>query len=150
MQRLATETGRPLRVVGWYHSHPHITVWPSHVDLKTQAQWQLMDTTFIGLIFSCFNDTANHVYRTEMTAFRTAPSGERDEIPIMVVAENEHKRSTLEALSVIPQIFFKEEDELFRRAQAANQGEPLISVHNCAVFTAAVCRLLDQVRSLVR
>lgn len=24
-------TGRPVRVVGWYHSHPHITVWPSHV-----------------------------------------------------------------------------------------------------------------------
>ena len=20
-----------MRVVGWYHSHPHITVWPSHV-----------------------------------------------------------------------------------------------------------------------
>ncbi|KAB0338959.1 hypothetical protein FD755_025095 [Muntiacus reevesi] len=29
--RLAELTGRPMRVVGWYHSHPHITVWPSHV-----------------------------------------------------------------------------------------------------------------------
>lgn len=29
--RLAEMTGRPMRVVGWYHSHPHITVWPSHV-----------------------------------------------------------------------------------------------------------------------
>lgn len=30
-EELAAEVGRPLRVVGWYHSHPHITVWPSHV-----------------------------------------------------------------------------------------------------------------------
>ncbi|PNJ09625.1 BRCC3 isoform 10, partial [Pongo abelii] len=30
-ERLAELTGRPMRVVGWYHSHPHITVWPSHV-----------------------------------------------------------------------------------------------------------------------
>lgn len=22
---------RSIQVVGWYHSHPHITVWPSHV-----------------------------------------------------------------------------------------------------------------------
>lgn len=29
--RLAELTGRSMRVVGWYHSHPHITVWPSHV-----------------------------------------------------------------------------------------------------------------------
>ena len=25
------------RVVGWYHSHPHITALPSHVDVRTQA-----------------------------------------------------------------------------------------------------------------
>lgn len=30
-EALAAEVNRPLRVVGWYHSHPHITVWPSHV-----------------------------------------------------------------------------------------------------------------------
>lgn len=32
-EELAAEVGRPLRVVGWYHSHPHITVWPSHVGM---------------------------------------------------------------------------------------------------------------------
>lgn len=46
----------PTQVLGWYHSHPHITVWPSHVDVGTQADYQLMDSNFIGLIFSCFND----------------------------------------------------------------------------------------------
>eukprot|EP00038_Savillea_parva_P013863 m.213036 g.213036 ORF g.213036 m.213036 type:complete len:282 (+) comp26348_c0_seq1:279-1124(+) len=144
-ERLAAATGRPLRVVGWYHSHPHITVWPSHVDLRTQAQWQVMEPTFIGLIFSCFNDAPDGVCRVEMTSFRTAADGTRIEVPVAVDAANVHSRSTLAALSAIPQIFFTEEETLFRQAQAVKHGEPLISVHNGAVYTAAVCRLLDQV-----
>ena len=27
----AAQTGLPIRVLGWYHSHPNLTVWPSHV-----------------------------------------------------------------------------------------------------------------------
>ncbi|NWH62200.1 BRCC3 deubiquitinase, partial [Geococcyx californianus] len=52
-------TRRPMRVVGWYHSHPHITVWPSHVDVRTQAMYQMMDQGFVGLIFSCFIEDKN-------------------------------------------------------------------------------------------
>lgn len=64
---------RSIQVVGWYHSHPHITVWPSHVgiailivnshilnfclvDVRTQADYQVMSPNFIGLIFSCFQE----------------------------------------------------------------------------------------------
>jgi hypothetical protein len=75
--------GKTTRVIGWYHSHPHITVLPSHVgkltylkkyifisifslefrdvyyeDVRTQAMYQLLDQGFIGLIFSCFNEDA--------------------------------------------------------------------------------------------
>lgn len=28
---MSAEIGRTTRVIGWYHSHPHITVMPSHV-----------------------------------------------------------------------------------------------------------------------
>lgn len=35
LQHLATKLGRPIQVLGWYHSHPHITVWPSHVGKLT-------------------------------------------------------------------------------------------------------------------
>lgn len=45
---------RKTRVIGWYHSHPHITVLPSHVDVRTQHGWQAMEQHFIGLIFACF------------------------------------------------------------------------------------------------
>uniref|UniRef100_A0A8C0PK09 Lys-63-specific deubiquitinase n=2 Tax=Canis lupus familiaris TaxID=9615 RepID=A0A8C0PK09_CANLF len=58
-ERLAELTGRPVRVVGWYHSHPPITVWPSHVDVRTQAMYQMMDQGFVGLIFPCFIEDKN-------------------------------------------------------------------------------------------
>jgi BRCA1/BRCA2-containing complex subunit 3 len=60
-EKLAEELHRPLRVLGWYHSHPHITVWPSHVDVCTQANYQMMDSSFVGLIVSCFNQEGKHV-----------------------------------------------------------------------------------------
>ena len=51
-EELAKRLKKPnLRVVGWYHSHPNITVWPSHVDLRTQFNYQMLDKDFIGLIF---------------------------------------------------------------------------------------------------
>ncbi|CAB1316136.1 unnamed protein product [Coregonus sp. 'balchen'] len=89
--RLAEMTGRPMRVVGWYHSHPHITVWPSHVDVRTQAMYQMMDQGFVGLIFSCFIEDKNtKTGRVLYTCFQSvqAQKGseyERIEIPIHVV-----------------------------------------------------------------
>lgn len=77
-EALGEKMRRPVQVVGWYHSHPHITVWPSHVgnfecvsdplllfptctpppplDVRTQANYQLMGPHFVGLIFSCFGE----------------------------------------------------------------------------------------------
>jgi BRCA1/BRCA2-containing complex subunit 3 len=40
-ESLSSSTGLFTRVVGWYHSHPHITVLPSHVDVSTQVGVQL-------------------------------------------------------------------------------------------------------------
>ena len=51
-------TGRECRVIGWYPSHPHITVEPSHVDVRTQGQYQAMDPAFLGLIFSVFSQVS--------------------------------------------------------------------------------------------
>ena len=53
---LSQQLGIQTRVVGWYHSHPHLSVVPSHVDVRTQALYQQMDSAFVGLIFSCFNE----------------------------------------------------------------------------------------------
>lgn len=50
-----------LVVVGWYHSHPHITLHPSHVDLNTQHLYQYLNEKFIGIIISCFNKSKNEI-----------------------------------------------------------------------------------------
>ena len=54
-EKLSEDSGIKVRVIGWYHSHPHITVLPSHVDVRTQASYQQLDAGFIGIIFSTFN-----------------------------------------------------------------------------------------------
>eukprot|EP00897_Mesotaenium_endlicherianum_P008040 jgi/Mesen1/7264/ME000373S06337 len=38
---LSASTGRTTRVIGWYHSHPHITVLPSHVGACALAPYPL-------------------------------------------------------------------------------------------------------------
>ncbi|KAL5575669.1 hypothetical protein UlMin_017368 [Ulmus minor] len=65
-------TGKTTRVIGWYHSHPHITVLPSHVDVRTQSMYQLLDSGFIGLIFSCFSEDVNKVGRIQVIAFQSS------------------------------------------------------------------------------
>ncbi|KAH0982715.1 hypothetical protein GBA52_009892 [Prunus armeniaca] len=71
-EQMTTSTGRTTRVIGWYHSHPHITVLPSHVDVRTQAMYQLLDSGFIGLIFSCFSEDINKVGRIQVIAFQSS------------------------------------------------------------------------------
>ncbi|KAL3528842.1 hypothetical protein ACH5RR_008164 [Cinchona calisaya] len=71
IHKMTLTTGRTTRVIGWYHSHPHITVLPSHVDVRTQAMYQLLDSGFIGLIFSCFSEDAQKVGRIQVTAFQS-------------------------------------------------------------------------------
>ncbi|XP_037764321.1 lys-63-specific deubiquitinase BRCC36 isoform X6 [Chelonia mydas] len=80
-ERLAEITGRSMRVVGWYHSHPHITVWPSHVDVRTQAMYQMMDQGFVGLIFSCFIEDKNtKTGRILYTCFQSIQAQKSSEI----------------------------------------------------------------------
>ncbi|CAM9891727.1 unnamed protein product, partial [Scytosiphon promiscuus] len=76
-ERMSAQLGQDTRVVGWYHSHPHITVLPSHVDVRTQGQYQSMDKRFIGLIFSVFSeDKQSKVGTIEVTAFQARDASE--------------------------------------------------------------------------
>lgn len=88
-ERISVAIGRTTRVIGWYHSHPHITVFPSHVDVRTQGMYQLLDPGFIGLIFSCFSEDTNKVGRIQATAFQASDgwrkSTVRSSVPTTVV-----------------------------------------------------------------
>jgi len=74
-EELSKKMDKASRVIGWYHSHPHITCPPSHVDLRTQFGFQAMDQGFIGLIFSVYDaprDPADKGYhhRSELRGFQ--------------------------------------------------------------------------------
>ncbi|NWI84404.1 BRCC3 deubiquitinase, partial [Pitta sordida] len=85
--KLAEMTGRPMRVVGWYHSHPHITVWPSHVDVRTQAMYQMMDQGFVGLIFSCFIEDKNtKTGRILYTCFQSIQAQKSSEVGLYFIS----------------------------------------------------------------
>ncbi|KAG6788879.1 hypothetical protein POTOM_004957 [Populus tomentosa] len=93
--RMTASTGRTTRVIGWYHSHPHITVLPSHVDVRTQAMYQLLDPGFIGLIFSCFNEDVNKVGRIQVIAFQSS-DGKQNNMLRPVSAMPVNKSSIIE------------------------------------------------------
>jgi len=89
-EQVGKDIGKDTRVVGWYHSHPHITVLPSHVDLRTQLQYQGMDSTFVGLIFSVFDtDKRTGTMRHPLLGFRATRdlcgTPKREEVFVEVV-----------------------------------------------------------------
>ncbi|KAI8619812.1 lys-63-specific deubiquitinase BRCC36-like protein [Chytriomyces sp. MP71] len=105
-------------VVGWAHSHPHITVLPSHVDLRCQRDQQMLSDAFVGVIVSVFNDFKG-VQRVQVIAFRSLNDGgelRRIEVPIFIQPCSGIKRESLQQLLRIPQIFLQEEKEFFTKA----------------------------------
>ncbi|KAL1809692.1 hypothetical protein ACET3Z_026682 [Daucus carota] len=124
-ERMSTETGRTTRVIGWYHSHPHITVLPSHVDVRTQAMYQLLDTGFIGLIFSCFNEDVHKVGRIQVIAFQSQDgkqnfmSGPASLIPVIDIGFSPSSSENLSSRSGSPWVDSLEHDTGDSRATAA-------------------------------
>ncbi|KMZ71525.1 Lys-63-specific deubiquitinase BRCC36 [Zostera marina] len=109
--RMTLETGITTRVIGWYHSHPHITVLPSHVDVRTQAMYQLLDPGFIGLIFSCYSEDAQKVGRIQVIAFQsldgrqrnTGPSTNSSIIDIETTLGNSNSSVSASSLNILPE-----------------------------------------------
>uniref|UniRef100_A0A8C4WTD4 BRCA1/BRCA2-containing complex, subunit 3 n=1 Tax=Eptatretus burgeri TaxID=7764 RepID=A0A8C4WTD4_EPTBU len=144
-EHLSAQSGRTLRVVGWYHSHPHITVWPSHVDVRTQAMYQMMDECFVGLIFACFGDTGNaKTGRVLLTCFQSVQvdgnsSYERLEVPVHVVPVETVSLPCLESAIELPKILGQEEQDAFRKVHSLEHLDPIVKIHNGSVFMRNVC-----------
>ncbi|GLI65123.1 hypothetical protein VaNZ11_008576 [Volvox africanus] len=137
-ERLSRETGLRTRVVGWYHSHPHITVLPSHVDVRTQGMYQLLDPGFVGLIVSTFNrDAASQACTVQLTAFQSQPDGVgimgagapggvselmaplvRKEIRVSLVPSATSLERSFSDLLVVQRILIMEETEVYKKALA--------------------------------
>ncbi|CAK8698157.1 lys-63-specific deubiquitinase BRCC36-like [Clavelina lepadiformis] len=153
-EELAKKTGRPLRIVGWYHSHPHITVWPSHVDVQTQAMYQMMDQTFVGLIFSCFNQTKSNAHSVEMTCFQSRtnqewdpPQYERIEVPMYVEKTKTLSEVNLQTLIDLPNILVQEEAQAYETVAGSCGDHILTNIHNAAVHAQTICNITETVTS---
>ncbi|KAK3752479.1 hypothetical protein RRG08_032770 [Elysia crispata] len=148
-EQLANDLKRPMRVVGWYHSHPHITVWPSHVDVRTQANYQQMDDGFVGLIFSVFNeDKATKHSKIQVTCFQSRESNssfERVEVPLHIVPSYSISPACLNPLVDLPKILLQEEDEAYANVSDEERQDLLTRVHNASVYTKSVCHVMEMV-----
>lgn len=108
-ERLTDAIQRKTCVVGWYHSHPHITVLPSHVDLRTQLQYQGMEKGFVGLIFAVFNANPRlGNMQHEVMAFRT----QAGDNPVRVCLQ----------VTVVPERSLLSEEECLRAVQLHKSG----------------------------
>ncbi|KAF9115848.1 BRCA1 BRCA2-containing complex, subunit 3 [Mortierella sp. AM989] len=119
-EEITKATGKTTRVIGWYHSHPHITVFPSHVDLRTQLSQQLMDQRFIGMIVSCFNTDNELSNKIQVTCFQSRPSEgaacQHIKLPFSVLNETPLDSLTLPKLLEIPERIFDEQRQSFYKS----------------------------------
>lgn len=149
---LEGENSEPLCVLGWYHSHPHITVPPSHVDLRTQHSYQAMDPCFVGLIFSVYNSNpATMVETRDLVAFQAELDLEGELIQRTIEIRVDKGLSLLseriflsvyESLKNIAIIFLQEEmDEFTKNEKSGIRRCQMTSLANKGLLTA---RLLMQ------
>eukprot|EP00727_Mastigamoeba_balamuthi_P014337 m51a1_g9528 putative lys-63-specific deubiquitinase brcc36 (291) ;mRNA; f:770440-771615 len=171
---VTAQCGRRTRVVGWYHSHPHITVHPSHVDLATQQMYQLMDASFVGLIFSCFNNDGKRG-RVQVIAFRAGSSSsagggngvvaavpgaakpgemsdvhsrlEEHALPLRVVHAPCLAGGSLCKLVEMQELLQREESAAYHESLKPAVGQTecgaIRAIHNSAVYSKALCRLME-------
>lgn len=149
-----TRAQKSLRIIGWYHSHPHITVWPSHVDVRTQAMYQLMDKDFVGLIISCFNENTSHLGQMQVTCFQSIdvssthpPRYERLEIPQEIIPCNNISGACLQSLSSLPQILYQEEFDSYNKSLRHDDQDLLTAVQNASVFSKSIIRIIEMICS---
>ncbi|XP_045033592.1 lys-63-specific deubiquitinase BRCC36-like [Daphnia magna] len=143
-EKLSIELGKPIRVLGWYHSHPHITVQPSHVDMQTQSNYQAMDPDFVGLILSVFQQENNEKFaNSSLICFQAVNIDgvlRSREIVLSISPPESAAGREIKTLAKIPLILLSEERE---HVDKCSSSDLVSKVQNKAVFTQAICQLLQ-------
>ncbi|XP_063242777.1 lys-63-specific deubiquitinase BRCC36-like [Bacillus rossius redtenbacheri] len=151
-ERLSHELNQPMRVLGWYHSHPHITVCPSHIDVTTQAMYQMMDKYFVGIIFSVFSETkTTKEQQVQVTCFQSLnknpdcepPAYVQVEVPLHFVPASRLSRPCLQSMIELPEILFQEEKDCYDATRRLQYLSVVDQLNNDAVFTKAMCHITE-------
>ncbi|KZC09662.1 Lys-63-specific deubiquitinase BRCC36 [Dufourea novaeangliae] len=141
VDRLTEKLNYTVRVLGWYHSHPHITVCPSHVDVRTQATYQTMDNVFVGLIFSVFSEIKDSKEQEIFLTCFQSHNGEAKEIPLEIVHTPVISDRCLKTMTELPKILVQEEEEMAETCK--DNRDILASIHNNAVRTRTLVHITD-------
>ncbi|CAG9465095.1 unnamed protein product [Pedinophyceae sp. YPF-701] len=162
-ERIAAATGVATRVIGWYHSHPHITVLPSHVDVRTQMMFQQLDSGFLGIIFSCFNEggageasaRGGHIKVTAFQSFQGPSGPERRHVPVELCPARNRAEEGLSDLGGLLRIMLLEEQMAKRTvkrlastrsslgASPSDVTAQVASLHASSVYLASSTTLLE-------
>ncbi|RZF38013.1 hypothetical protein LSTR_LSTR006412 [Laodelphax striatellus] len=150
--QLADKLGCEMRVLGWYHSHPHITVWPSHVDVNTQANYQLMDSDFVGIICSVFSEDKNSKsWDVQLTCFQSRPSDGDDghpyvrlEIPLYIKSAEHSESNCLETICGLQEILQMEEMDFYSETDNENL-DVMTKIHNEMVLTKTLHHIVETI-----
>ncbi|KAL0140786.1 lys-63-specific deubiquitinase BRCC36-like protein [Mucor lusitanicus] len=94
IQEFGKKTGKPMMVIGWYHSHPHITVFPSHV--------------VFGIIASCFDSHNDNTEKLQITCFQSAQDNQRLNIPLLIEPSLDMSSDIRELLLKLPEHMYEE------------------------------------------
>ncbi|XP_043578800.1 lys-63-specific deubiquitinase BRCC36-like [Bombus pyrosoma] len=139
-ERLSEELKRPVRVLGWYHSHPHITVYPSHLDIRTQTNYQTMDHGFVGLIFSVFSES-KETKEQEISLICFQSHNEKViEIPLEIV-HTPISNTCLKTMTDLLKLLVQEEDEMAETFK--DHQDILANIYNNAVRTRTLVHITD-------
>ena len=140
-----------MRIIAWYHSHPHITCPPSHVDVKTQGSFQMLDTGFFGLIVSCFDQNQGQIdicaFQSHMVYTDDCPSGFwiKKEVPITVVCNETRLLDSLVALQLV---FLNEEKEVYdkytdKKSRKLHVKSDLELSKSSSIYESTLIKLID-------
>lgn len=126
-----------VNVVGWYHSHPKITIPPSQVDLATQFSQQYQGP-FVGLIISCFSYDHTNTNKIKLTAFQSKKEENNTSfLPIYIniefISENEvfldinsnTANSALTFCNILRNLILEEEEQFKRESSKIDDDDYL-------------------------
>ncbi|KAI7907421.1 JAB1/Mov34/MPN/PAD-1 ubiquitin protease-domain-containing protein [Cokeromyces recurvatus] len=131
-EEFGKQIGTPMMVIGWYHSHPHITVFPSHVDIKTQLSQQLMDDRFFGIIVSCFDSNNENTEKIQITCFQSILDQETNtaiKVNVPLIIEPSTVTKEYDPTSVIQELHLKLSEHMYEE-----QKREYILSNNCVQY----------------
>lgn len=154
-EELKKENQIQANVIGWYHSHPKITVPPSNVDLQTQKSQQYQGT-FVGLIISCFSTDTNNINKINFVAFQAKKDNYSlvphyievefvNEIEIFGNSWSNTANTAITYSSILKNLLNEEEDQYNKEKKMIDNDDIINNVLLLSSRQSLLCKIIQNV-----